>query len=183
MKVTGLIRRTGEVKKTSKNYDLKVEAVISPSRTYVVDINLDCEMSEDIKEKYTQFEYRNIISIIYGTITEGNLNFKIQMIVYSNVGWLTNQIILSECLDNPNYVFDYDTDSSYSIQPSYLLNMDDLQTLPEYSGKTVFESIEYFANAVYLRSDYENIHKFYKLISQNKVMTYQEFNNYIDPPF
>lgn len=183
MKVSGLIRREGEVKKTSKSYDLKVDAVINPSRTYVVDINLDCEMSGDIKEKYTHFEYRNIISIIYGTITDGNLNFKIQMIVYSNVGQLMNQIILSECLEYPSYVFDYDTDSFYSIHPSYILNMDDLQTLPEYSGKTVFESIEHFANIVSLRYDYENIYKFYKPASKNKTMDFQEFANYTDCQF
>lgn len=183
MKVTGLIRRTGEVKKTSKIYDLKVDAVIKPSHTYLVDISLDCETTGKTKEKYTQFEYCNIISIIYGTVSEDNLDFSIQMIVYTNAGQLMNQIILSECLEYPNYVFDYDTDSSYSIHPSYILNMDDLQTLPEYFGKTVFESIEHFANSVYLGNDIENTHKFYRPVSKNKTMDFKEFANYTDCQF
>lgn len=183
MKVTGLIRKEGEIKKISKSYDLKVDAVINPSCMYIVDIDLDCETTGETKEKYTHFEYRNIISIIYGTVSDGSLDFRIQMLVYSNIGGLMNQIVLAECLENPNYVFDYDTDSSCSIYPLYILNMNDLQTYPEYSGKTVFESIEYFVNTVYLRSDYENIHKFYRPVSEKQTMNFQDFGRYTDWKF
>lgn len=183
MKVSGLIRREGEVKKTSKNYDLKVDAIINPSHTYAVCINTNCETTGEVKEKYTSFEYCNIISIIYGTVSEGNLDFNIQMIVYPGGGTLINQIIISECLEHPNYIFDYDEDSFYSIDVSYILNMNDLQTLPEYSGKTVFESIEYFVNTWDLRGEYKNRFQFFKPISKEKIMDFQEFSNYTNNEF
>lgn len=182
MKVTGLIKKAGEVKKTSKCYDLKVDSVIPLSDTYVVSVNTECETTEKEKEKYTHFEYRNIISIIYGTISEGNLDFNIQMITYSNGGFLMNQIILAECLEYPNYIFDYDTDSFHSIHPSFILNMNDLQTLPDCSGKTVFDSIEYFVNELRSKCEYKNLYEFF-ILGKRRAMDFQEFNNYIDPPF
>ena len=112
MKIRGLIRTQGEKKGRDRVYDIQVDAVFSPSNTYLVGIGKNYRTNDDKKEKYYKFEYRNIISLIYGTIEAGNLSFSIQIAVLSSGDGLMNQIIHTVCNENENYLFDYDTDDN-----------------------------------------------------------------------
>ena len=86
MRVTGSIKRYDEKTDRSKVYDLKIETVLNPVNSYLVGFHENLVTHGNPKEKYSQFEYRNIISIIYGTISENNLSFDIQVVVYRWTG-------------------------------------------------------------------------------------------------
>ncbi|MCL3853526.1 hypothetical protein M1P97_19780 [Parabacteroides sp. GYB001] len=184
MKVTGLIRKERGAKTNCEIYDLQIDAVLNPSNTYIVQIDTDRMIQRNPRERYYTFTYRNIMSIIYGTVNKNDLCFNVQVVVYSDGQAIINQIILAECLNNSNYVFDFDEDFPIDGKyPAYILNMNDIQTLPEYSGKTVIECIEHFVDSLNLRGEFSNRFEFFKPVSKNKLMDFQEFSDYTDCQF
>lgn len=182
MKVSGLIRREGEEKSRDKVYDMQVDAVISPSNTYLVGISKKKQTNDDKKEIYFKFEYRNIISLIYGTIKDGNLSFNVQIAVLSNGYDLMNQIIHTDCNETGNYIFDYEDFEYVRGEQLYILNMNDIQTLPEFANKTTFECIQHYVD-VLEEYDHNLRFEFYKPASQQKYMNINEFANYTDDKY
>lgn len=182
MKIRGLIRTQGEEKGRDKVYDMQVDAVISPSNTYLVGIGKNYRTNDDKKEKYYKFEYRNIISLIYGTIEDGDLSFSIQIAVLSFGDELMNQIIHTCCNEYDNYVFDYETDDYVYGERLYILNMNDLQTLPEFANKTTFECIQHYVD-VLEEYDHNLRFEFCKPVSQQKYMNLNEFADYTNDKY
>ncbi|WP_348725662.1 hypothetical protein [Parabacteroides goldsteinii] len=182
MKIRGLIRTQGEKKGRDRVYDIQVDAVFSPSNTYLVGIGKNYRTNDDKKEKYYKFEYRNIISLIYGTIKDENLSFSIQIAVLSSGDGLMNQIIHTVCNENENYVFDYETDDYVCGERLYILNMNDLQTLPEFANQTTFECIQHYVD-VLEEYDHNLRFEFCKPVSQQKYMNLKEFADYTNDKY
>lgn len=178
MKVLGLIRRQGEKTGAPKTYNLKVEAVLNPVNSYLVGFHENLTTNDAHKEKYSEFEYRNIISIIYGTISDIGLCFDVQVVVYSDGSELLNQVIHSECYDNENYVFDYVNYDCIGGE-KYIFNMSDISTLPEFKDKTVVECIQRFME-IKESCDHRLLFDFYKVASKKELLSCSEFLDYTD---
>lgn len=181
MIVTGLIKRYDEKTDRPKNYNLKIEAILNPVNSYLVGFHENLTTHDERKEKYSQFEYRNILSIIYGTISEKNLSFDIQVAVYADGQGLTNQIISSECHENSNYVFEYENYDCIGGE-KYIFNMSDISTLPMFKKKTVTECIQHFME-IKESCDYNLLFHFHKLASKDKLMDIHEFAEYTNDQF
>lgn len=181
MRVTGSIKRYDEKTDRSKVYDLKIETVLNPVNSYLVGFHENLVTHGNPKEKYSQFEYRNIISIIYGTISENNLSFDIQVVVYADGQGFTNQIIYSECHENGNYVFDYENYDCIGGE-KYIFNMSDISTLPEFKNKTVIECIQHFME-IKESYDYSLLFHFHKVKSKDKLLDINEFKEYTNGQF
>lgn len=181
MKIEGIVRRHNEKIDRPKIYDLKIEAVLNPVNSYLVGFYENLTTNDEKKEKYSQFEYRNIISIIYGTICESGLSFDIQIVVYADGHGFTNQIISAECLENGNYVFDYENYDCIGGE-KYIFNMNDISTLPVFKNKTVTECIQHFMEIKNL-CDYCLLFHFHKVASKDKLMDINEFGEYTNEQF
>lgn len=176
MIVTGLIKRYNEKTDRVKNYNLKIEAVLNPTNSYLVGFSKNLTTNDEREEKYSLFEYRNIISIIYGTISENGHSFDLQIVVYANGQELINHIINSECQENCNYVFDYENFDGIHGE-KYIFNMSDISTLPEFKNKTLTESIQHFIE-IKDSYDYNLLYNFQKVDSKDKLMDIHEFGAY-----
>lgn len=187
MRVEGIIKKHGESNQSLKSYEVKIDTVVTPNRTYLVGICKNNITSEDQPQKYDYFEYRNIISIINGTVSDQGDIFEIQILTYSNGDELVNHVISSNCINNGSHILECTTYGAIETPILYILNMNDLQTVPDYSGKTVIECIEHFMESLDDRGlqnvDFETRFQFYKPKVNGKLMDYQEFATYTDCSF